>query len=215
MDNLFSRIGSGVYAAMTRVVFNLFNLILAPILVFFMLCYKEQIKSGISAWLPARRRDVIIDMGREINTSIGGFLKGQLFVSLIVATLATAALFYLDVDYALLNGIFAGAASVLPFIGVILATLPPLFFAYIKFQSMVAIFKVIAAFAVIYFLEGYIVKPLVFKGAMNLNPLATIITIMAFGELLGFWGILLAIPIAAAVKIFVTRLRQGDFNSGS
>ncbi|HEX9022603.1 MAG TPA: AI-2E family transporter [Geobacteraceae bacterium] len=214
MDSLVARIGSVAYAAVTRVVFNIFNLILSPILVFFMLYYKGEIKSGIVSWLPPSRRDAIIDMGRELNANIGGYLKGQLIVSLIVAVLATAALFYLNVDYPLLNGIFAGAASVLPFVGVILATIPPLFFAYIKFQSGIVLLKVVAAFAVIYFLEGYLVKPLVFKGAMDLNPLATIITIMAFGELLGFWGILLAIPIAAAVKIFVSRFQRGDFASG-
>ncbi len=215
VGSIFSRLGSWVYAAATRVVFNLFNLILAPILVFFMLFYKKEIKSAISVWLPPARRDAILDMGRELNANIGGYIKGQLVVSLIVAVLATAALFYLEVDYPLLNGIFAGVASVLPFVGVILATIPPLFFAYIKFQSGIMLLKVVASFAVIYFLEGYLVKPIVFKEAMNLNPLVTIITIMAFGELLGFWGILLAIPITAAVKIFMSRLRRGDFNNGT
>ena len=54
VDNLISRIGSGVYAAVTRVVFNIFNLILAPILVFFMLYYKRDILTGMTSWLPAR-----------------------------------------------------------------------------------------------------------------------------------------------------------------
>lgn len=213
VDNLFSRIGSGVYVAMTRVVFNLFNLILAPILVFFMLFYKQDIITGITTLIPAGRRNAILGAGREINASIGGYLKGQLVVSTIVATLATSALFYLNVDYPLLSGVFAGLASILPFVGVILATLPALFFAYVKFQSVIIVLKVIAAFAVIYFLEGYVVKPLVFKEALNLNPLVTIVSIMAFGELLGFWGILLGIPIAAAVKIFSSHLRRGDFNN--
>jgi len=213
MDNLFSRIGSGVYAAMTQVVFNLFNLILAPILVFFMLYYKKDAIAGIINWLPAGQRDAILDAGREINANIGGFIKGQFIVSLIVAVLVTVALIFLGVDFPLLNGIFAGLASILPFIGVILATLPALFFAYVKFQSGIIIFKVIAAFAVIYFLEGYLIKPLVFKEAMNLNPLVTIIAVMALGEMMGFWGILLAIPIAAAVKVFSSHLRRGDFNN--
>lgn len=212
MDELFSRMGSAVYAAMTTVVFNLFNLILAPILVFFMLFYKEEIKTGISKWMPAGRRDAILEVGTEVNASIGGYIKGQLFVSLIVAILSTIALFFLDIDYPMFNGIFAGLASVLPFIGVIIATIPALFFAFVKFQSGFVIAKVIAAFAVIYFLEGYIVKPLVFKEAMNLNPLITIIAVMAFGELMGFWGIILAIPIAAAFKILSYHYRRGDFN---
>ncbi len=212
IDSLLSRVGSGVYAAATKVVFNLFNLILAPILVFFMLCYKGEIKSGITARLPLRYRDTILAMGREFNASIGGYIKGQLFVSCIVGVMATFALYFLGVDYPIFSGIFAGLASVLPFIGVILATIPPLFFAYVKFQSGMALFKVVVAFAAIYFLEGYLIKPLVFKGAMNLNPLVTIIVVMAFGELMGFWGILLAIPIAAAIKILSTHLLSGDFD---
>jgi putative permease len=212
VDSISGNLGSGFYSAASSLAFNLFNLILAPILVFFMLHYKQQIIDGLKVWLPVRHKEHIIKIGVEINDSIGGYLRGQLIVSAIVAIFSSAALLFLDVDYSLLNGLFAGAASVLPFIGVILATLPPLFFAYIKFQNGSIILKVIGAFAVIYFLEGYLVKPLVFKESMNLNPLMTIIVVMAFGEMMGFWGILLAIPIAAAMKILSIHWRRGDFS---
>lgn len=212
VDKISAKLAAGLYSTASRLAFNLFNLILAPILVFFMLYYKHEVIAGIKVWLPLRHRENIIIFGREVNGSIGGYIRGQLFVSLIVAVFSTIALFYLDVDYALLNGIFAGLASILPFIGVFLATLPPLFFAYVKFQSGLMLFKVIAVFAVIYFLEGYLVKPLVFKESMNLNPLMTIVVVMAFGELMGFWGILLAIPIAAAIKIFSVHWRRGEFS---
>ena len=69
------------------------------------------------------------------------------------------------------------------------------------------------AFAVIYFLEGYVIKPLVFKESMNLNPLVTIIMVMALGEILGFWGILLALPIASAIKITWGHFVNGDFRA--
>ncbi len=215
IDKLFGKAGAGIYTALSSAVFNLFNVILAPILVLFMLMYKEPIIAGIASWLPPARRDAILTVGREINMSIGGYLRGQLIVSLIVAIFSAAALFMLDVDHPILSGAFAGLASILPFIGVILATLPPLFFSYIKFQSGVALFKVLVAFSVIYFLEGYVVKPVVFKGAMDLNPLVTIIFVMAFGELMGFWGILLAIPIAAAVKILAQHIQRGEFAGGA
>ena len=211
VEKLFGKVGGGLYATASSVAFNLFNLVLAPILVFFMLVYKRAIIDGISVWLPGRHRETILLLGREVNASIGGYLRGQLIVSLIVAILSFVALLVLDVDYALLNGIFAGLASILPFVGVVLATLPPLFFAYIKFQSGLVLLKVLASFAAIYFLEGYLIKPLVFKESMDLNPLLTIIVVMAFGELLGFWGILLAIPIAAALKIVSSHWRRGDF----
>jgi putative permease len=211
LDSVLAKFGAGLYAAVAQVVFNLFNLVLAPILIFFMLFYKKQIIDGLVVWLPERQRGQILAFGREVNASIGGYIRGQLIVSVIVAVLSTIALFFLGIDYPLLNGIFAGLASVLPFIGVILATIPPLFFAYVKFQSGIMLVKVIAAFAVIYFLEGYLIKPLVFKESMDLNPLLTIVVVMAFGELLGFWGILLAIPLAAALKIFSSHWRRGDF----
>jgi len=211
-EKLFAGVGAGVYAAAASVVFNLFNLVLAPILVFFMLHYKKQIKELVAGWLPRRRRAVLVGIGREVNESIGGYLKGQLIISFIVAILATIVLILLDVDYALFNGIFAGVASVLPFIGVILAVIPPLFFAYLKFHSGLALVKVAAAFAGIYFLEGYLVKPLVFRSSMDLNPLLTITMVMALGELFGFWGILLAIPVAAAAKIITVSINRGEFS---
>jgi len=213
LDSVSGKLGSGVYSAASSLAFNLFNLILAPILVFFMLHYKQQIIDGMKVWLPVRHKEHILRIGVEINDSIGGYIKGQLIVSVIVAAFSTGALFILDVDYPLLNGLFAGAASVLPFIGVILATIPPLFFAYVKFQNGAIILKVIGAFALIYFLEGYLIKPLVFKESMNLNPLLTIIVVMAFGEMMGFWGIMLAIPIAAALKILSVHWRRGDFSA--
>ncbi|MBT0666040.1 AI-2E family transporter [Geobacter pelophilus] len=212
LDKMTGKLGAGVYSAASKVAFNLFNLLLAPILVFFMLHYKNEINSELVRWLPPQRKELILLISSEINRSVGGYIRGQLIVSLIVAVLSTMALYFLDVDYALLNGLFAGAASILPFIGVILAMIPPLFFAYIKFQTLSSLLSVLAAFSIIYFVEGYLIKPLVFKEAMNLNPLVTIIFVMALGELMGFWGILLAIPIAAAVKITLEHLRKGDFN---
>ena len=212
LDSFAGNLGSGVYSAASSLAFNLFNLILAPILVFFMLHYKQQIIDGMKVWLPLRYKEHILKIGEEINGSISGYIKGQLIVSVIVALFSTIALIILEVDYPLLNGLFAGAASIIPFIGVILATIPPLFFAYIKFQNGTIILKVIGVFAFIYFLEGYLVKPLVFKESMNLNPLVTIIVVMAFGEMMGFWGVMLGIPIAAAMKILSHHWRRGDFS---
>jgi len=213
LETIASKVGTGVYNTASSMAFNLFNLILAPILVFFMLLYKHEIISSIKVWMPARQKEHLLEVGREVNASIGGYLRGQLIVSVIVALFSAIALYLLDVDYALLNGLFAGLASILPFIGVILATIPPLFFAFIKFQSGLILLKVLGAFSFIYFIEGYLVKPLVFKESMNLNPLVTIIVVMAMGELMGFWGIILAIPIAAALKILSTHWRRGDFSS--
>lgn len=211
LDQLLSQLGTAVYGAAASVIFNLFNLILSPILVFFMLHYKKEIKATLAGFIPPGYRTPLLELGRQIDDSIGGYLRGQVVISVIVATLSGAALALLDVDYPVLNGIFAGLASCLPFIGVVIATLPPLFLAYLKFQTGLVMIKVLVFFAVIYFLEGYLVKPLVFRSSMDLNPLLTIITVMALGELFGFWGIILSIPVAAALKLLSVSVQRGDF----
>jgi putative permease len=209
-DRLLAQLGAGMYEAASSVVFNLFNLLLAPVLVFFMLYYKRDAMQGILRWLPSSNRDFLVSVGHDINRSIGGFLRGQLIVSGIVALMSTVAMFLLEVNHPLFTGIFAGIASIIPFIGVILATIPPLFFAYAEYQNGVILLQVCAVFSAIYFFEGYVIKPLIFKESMDLNPLVTIIMIMILGELLGFWGILLAIPITGAIKIYCHHLRIAD-----
>ena len=211
VDAAAEKTGAWAYGFGTRIFFNLFNIVLSPILVFFMLYYKQVVIETSASWLPEGRRELILGIGREVNSSIGGYLRGQVMVSGIVAVLATVALFVLNIPHPLFCGVFAGAASILPFIGVIIATLPALFFAWFKYQTVAAMGQTGIAFAVIYFVEGYIIKPIVFKGAMNLNPLVTIIMVMALGESLGFWGILLALPIASAIKITWGHFVNGEF----
>ncbi len=211
VDTAAEKTGTWAYGFAGRMFFNIFNIVLSPILVFFMLYYKQTIIETLASWIPEQRRTIVLGIGQEVNSSIGGYLRGQVFVSIIVAVLASLALFIIGIPHPLFCGIFAGAASVLPFIGVIIAVLPALFFAWFQYQSVAVLLKIIIAFGVIYFLEGYIIKPLVFKKSMNLNPLVTIIMVMALGELLGFWGILLALPIAAAMKITWGHIIAGDF----
>jgi putative permease len=212
VDTTAEKAGAWVYGFAGRIFFNLFNIILSPILVFFMLYYKQTVIETLASWIPENSRDIVLGIGQEVNSSIGGYMRGQVFVSIIVALLVSLALFGIGIPHPVFCGIFAGAASILPFIGVIIAILPALFFAWFQYQSVAVLVKTAIAFAVIYFLEGYIVKPLVFKRSMDLNPLVTIIMVMALGELLGFWGILLALPIAAAIKITWGHAIKGDFS---
>ncbi len=210
-DKVAERAGTWAYGFGRSVFFNLFNVILSPILVFFMLLYKQKAIETSYSWIPEERRTMVLRIGREVDASIGGYLRGQVAVSLIVALLTIPSLWFLDVPHPLFCGIFAGFASILPFIGVIIAMLPPLLFAWLAIGTGAILLTILGVFSVIYFVEGYLIKPLIFKEAMNLNPLLTIIMVMALGELMGFWGILLALPITAALKIAWQHWLRGDF----
>ncbi|MBP1751975.1 MAG: rane protein [Geobacteraceae bacterium] len=201
LDSMFAKLGTGVYTMAGRVAINLLNVLLSPVLAFFMLYYKEDIRRAVRDFLPAAKREFFFSIGHDIDRSIGGFIRGQIGVSVIVAVLSIVPLIAMDINHPFFCAVFAGFASVIPFVGVILATIPPLFFAYAEYQNLTILLKIVAAFSVIYFLEGYVIKPIVFKESLDLNPLVTIIIVMALGELIGFWGVILAIPIAAAAKI--------------
>jgi len=189
--------------------YGLFDLLLAPILVFFMLLYKEQFKSTLLKIMPQAGGCEMLELGRRVNATLEKFLLAMLLDCLLVGLLTSLALFLLGIEFPLLNGFFAGFASIVPYVGVLVAVIPPAFIGYAKSGELGMIPTVFAVYFVInVVIEGNLIKPLVMRGALELNPLVVIFAIMAMGELMGFWGIVLAIPLAAVVKICAAELKQ-------
>jgi predicted PurR-regulated permease PerM len=186
-----------------------FNILLAPILVFFMLLYKQHGKDFVRRMFHHSDRQHLVELGRELNRSLERFLLGTLFDCLIVAVLTSIALAILDIEFPILNGFFAGFASIIPFLGAVVAVFPPALIGYAKSGDLWIIPKVCAAYFIInVIIEGNLIKPLVMRHTLQLNPLAVIFAVMAMGELLGFWGIILAIPTAAVVKVCTAEMRE-------
>jgi putative permease len=200
--------GSG-YQKIQGLLFGLFDLIVAPILVFLMLYYKEFFKDNLKRMLPLAERRRLIELGGKINLSLERFIIGMVLDCLMVGILTAAALYFLGIEFPILNGLFAGFASIVPFIGVMVAIIPAALLGYANSGDPAIIPKVCAAYFIIHvIIEGNLIKPLVMKRALRLNPLAVIFAVMAMGELLGFWGIVLAIPMAAVVRIFAGELHE-------
>ncbi len=197
------------YIQLKKLFFAAFNLLLAPILVFFMLLYKQHARDFIRRMFHHRERQYLLELGREINRSLERFLLGMICDCLLVGLLTAIALKFLGVEFPLLNGMFAGFASIVPFLGVLIAMIPPALIGYAQTGDISLIPKVAAAYFVInVIVEGNLIKPLVMKHTLRLNPLAVIFAVMAMGELLGFWGIVLAIPAAAVFKICTAEMRE-------
>ncbi|ADI85213.1 AI-2E family transporter [Geobacter sulfurreducens] len=196
------------YQQLTRAFFGLFNLVLAPILVFFMLYYKDFVKDLVLRFVPHRERPSFREMGGRIKRSLERFVLAQLLDCVIVGILSALALYAIGIEFPLLNGLVAGFASVVPFVGVMVAVIPPALIGYAETGDMSVIPLVCAAYFVIsVIIEGNLIKPLLMRGTLRLNPLAVIFVLMAMGELMGFWGVVLAVPAAAVVKICAAELR--------
>ncbi|RNC73233.1 MAG: AI-2E family transporter [Desulfuromonadales bacterium] len=208
LKKLALEVGGEGYQQLQRAFFGLFNLVLAPILVFFMLYYKTFVKDLILRFIPHRERPSFREVGGRIKGTLERFVLAQFYDCLLVGALSAVALLLLGVEFPLLNGLVAGFASVVPFVGVLVAVVPPALIGYAESGDLLIIPKVCAAYFVIsVIMEGNVIKPLLMRGTLRLNPLAVIFALMAMGELLGFWGVVLAVPVSAVVKICATELR--------
>ncbi|HEX9022604.1 MAG TPA: AI-2E family transporter [Geobacteraceae bacterium] len=196
-------------ARLKGALFGVFNLVLAPILVFFMLMYKDAIKRGIIRFIPAADQERLLAMGAKINRTLERFILAMALDCLMVGALSALALYLLHIEFPLLNGMIAGFASIVPVLGAVVAVIPPAFVGYANSGDLMIIPKVCAAYFIVHVvIEGNLIKPLIMKGALKLNPLAVIFAVMAMGELLGFWGIVLAVPLTAIVKICADEVRR-------
>lgn len=197
------------YEQIKGLLFGLFDLALSPILVFLILYYKEYFKGLVTRMMPEVERRRLMELGTKINRSLERFILGMFLDCLLVGLLTVAALYLLGIEFPVLNGLFAGFASIVPFVGVLAAVIPAAFIGYANSGDLTIIPKVCGVYFLIYvIIEGNLIKPLVMKRTLRLNPLAVIFAVMAMGELLGFWGIILAIPLAAVVKICAGEVRN-------
>jgi len=192
-----------------KLLFAGFNILLAPILVFFLLLYKQNAKDFVRRMFHHKDRQHLVELGSSLNRSLERFLVGMFLDCLLVAILTAIALILLDIEFPILNGLFAGFASIIPFLGVVIAVIPPALIGYAKSGDIWIIPKVCAAYFIInVIIEGNLIKPLVMRHTLQLNPLAVIFAVMAMGELLGFWGVILAIPTAVVVKVCTAEMRE-------
>jgi len=209
LNTLTERVSGLGFERLKGALFGVFNLILAPILVFFMLLYRDFFKTWLVRLMPLSERDFLVKLGDKINRSLEKFILAMLLDCLLVGLLCAVALWLLDVQFPLLNGLLAGAASIVPVLGGIVAVIPPAFLGYARSGDLTIIPKVCASYFLIYvIIEGNLIKPIIMRKTLKLNPLAVIFSLMAMGELLGFWGIVLAVPLAAVVKLCANEVHR-------
>ena len=215
LDHLVQEISGTGYRRLKGIFFAFFDLLLAPILVFFVLYYKEEMKDGLLSLIPRSFHPDLKVLGWKINRTIERFIWAMLIDCTLVGILCSIALWLLDVEFPILNGMFAGFATIVPFVGALIAVIPPAFIGYAQNGDILIIPKVCAIYFLINIVvESNIIKPLVMRGALRLNPLVVIFAVMALGETMGFWGIVLAVPVAAVVNICAQELHAILFRTG-
>ena len=181
---------------------NLLSLIfITPVVTFYLLRDWDRLIERIDGWLPRERAPVIRGLAREIDTTLAGFARGQALVCLCLAIFYGTALPLIGLDFGLVVGITTGLLAIIPYVGFIGGLVTSVGLACLQFADWRWIAATVAIFIVGNVIEGYVLTPRLVGSRIGLHPVWIIFALLAGGALLGFLGVLLAVPVAAAVGV--------------
>jgi predicted PurR-regulated permease PerM len=201
---VFASVGVGGMAVVGFVV----NLALLPVVLFYVLRDWDNIVESVDSMVPRRFHDTVTTLAREIDAVLSEFLRGQLSVMLLMAVFYVAALWLVGLKFALPVGIVTGILVFVPYLGsgsgLVLGTVA----AVMQFPSITGVAMVWVVFAVGQLLEGFVVTPWLVGDRIGLHPVAVIFALLAFGQVFGFFGLLLALPASAAILVGLRHVQR-------
>lgn len=183
--------------------FNLMSLlIITPLVTFYMLNDWDRMVSRVDGWIPRDHVATVRGVARDINSAMAGFIRGQGTVCMLLGMFYAAALIAAGLNFGLLIGLTAGLLSFIPFVGAAIGGVLAIATALVQFwPDWVQILIVAGIFAVGQFIEGNFLSPKLVGQSIGVHPVWLIFALLAFGYLFGFAGILLAVPLAAAIGV--------------
>lgn len=173
--------------------------IIVPLLVFFFLKDKAKILVWFQAFLP-QERQLVSRVWGNVNSKIAGYVRGKFIEILIIWGITYIAFLWFGLNYALLLSFAVGISVLIPYIGAVVVTIPIAIVAYFQWGYNSDFIYVLIVYAIIQFLDGNLLVPLLFSEMVNLHPAAIIVAVLVFGGMWGFWGIFFAIPLATLIS---------------
>lgn len=197
---LASSVLSSALSVINAVVF----IVVVPVVAFYMLLDWDRMVERVDSWLPRDHQPTIRRLATEIDTALAGFVRGQVSVCLILGTFYSITLMLAGLNFGLVVGAIAGLITFIPYVGALIGGMLAIGLALYQFWGdWVQIGIVAGIFAVGQFLEGNVITPRLVGKSVGLHPLWLIFALSAFGSLFGFTGMLIAVPVAAAIGVLV------------
>ncbi len=194
-EQVLIQLNTGFSAIMNALIF----LILTPILVFFFLKDKSEMLSYVTYFLP-NKRILLSQIWSDLNTQLFGYVRGKALEMIIVGSVTTLAFLILGVNYSVILGILVGMSVLIPLFGAILVTIPVVAIGLFQWGLDTPFFIFLFVYLLIQILDGNVLFPLLMGNEVNLHPVLIILAILVFGGIWGFWGLLLAVPIATLIR---------------
>jgi predicted PurR-regulated permease PerM len=176
--------------------------VVTPVVAFYLLCDWERMIATIDDCIPRPQLGVVRMLAREIDAAIAGFVRGQTGICLILGAYYAVALTITGLNFGLLIGLIVGLISFIPYVGSLTGLLLGAAVAAVQFApDYVPIIMVAAIFLIGQFFEGYVLAPKLVGERIGLHPVWLMFALFAFGYLFGFVGLLVAVPVSAAVAV--------------
>jgi len=194
-----------VRSVVVRVMGSLYALVLevtfVPFLVFFMLAGKQEVWHGTLQLFPVSRRTAVKETLEDLRDVLRDYLVGMSLVTLVVIAASSMFFWAMGLDYPILTGIVSGLLNMVPYIGAVLAWLPPFVIALAKFKALSSYALIAGVLMAIHMLSNNLLAPALVGKRVRLNALSITVALLFWGWLWGGMGLLLAIPLTAALRV--------------
>lgn len=174
--------------------------ILGPVVAFYLLIDLPNVQQRLLDLIPERNRTEVAYVGRRLNAAVGGFLRGQLFVAIIVGIMLSFGYRVIDLPFWLLIGMIGGLLNIVPFLGPWVGGILGVLVALTTADLSTAVWAIVVA-VVVQQIDNNFVSPSVLRATVRLHPAVTLLALVLAGAIAGFWGIVIAVPLTAALKI--------------
>lgn len=179
------------------------SLFLIPILTFYLLRDWDSILVHIGALIPQSQRDTVLQLARETDEVLSAFLRGQLLVMMALASIYSVGLGLVGLKFAVAIGVVSGLVSFVPYLGFVFGIALAGLTVALEPNPLWQLVGVVATFSIAQFIEGSVLTPKLVGDRIGLHPVIIIFAVAAGGQLFGFFGILLALPVAAVLSVLV------------
>ncbi len=201
IGNLAGGLLESLRASSTVVFAWIANLVLVPVVTFYLLRDWDNLVAWIHELLPRRIEPTVSELARESDEVIGAFLRGQFIVMAALGIMYSVGLAIVGLEFSLLIGMLAGLVSFVPYLGLIVGILAASIAALLQFHSFLSLIPVLIVFGVGQFISDFFLTPALVGDRIGLHPVAVMFAVLAGGHLFGFFGILLALPVAAVIAV--------------
>ncbi len=212
-DGLASKVFASLKIGGMALVGFFVNLILVPVVLFYLLRDWDKLVAKIDRLIPRRWHERVTAIAREIDGVLAEFLRGQVSIMLLMSVYYVLGLWLAGLEFALPIGIITGMLVFVPYVGMIAGLVFASLAALMQFQSLPDAVWVWVVFFVGQLLESMVVTPWLVGDRIGLHPVAVIFALLAFGQIFGFFGVLLALPVSAVLLVGLRHLRRNYLDS--